>query len=510
MLSRVDLSSPGVLPEKVRAWAFALARLANVSFEFALMTLLSAMSAALCGLKHVCRPDGGIEPLTLIIFGLAPPAYGKTRVFKRAYAAHMQEDAQRLLEYLRACEDSGGGNGESGARGRRDRGPRLRSVLLQDVSRYGLVEQLQGVGETVATATHEGNLVLQSNLFRQDGLEMATSLWDGGNAVQVRRGRGGRLIAMWATMPILVLVQQDIFDEYRSGHGKHARGIGFFDRTLFVSARLQWGATSEVPLVDTSCLEEYDNVARSFLKRAHAKAASVAFDGCEASALIGATSSNGDPSAEVRDCAEGTFGGALTDGGQMEFSGSETLVLSPEAAEVYGGYGQRLSTHDFTTAHLQGTIGRRMQNELRIAGLLQGFVDEDAPISAQCIVAAHAIVDYCLSEAAQLFPPEFRRIESRVGKLSPQEKQQQRLIDDAQTILRVCRELQQLRRDLSVALCEVRERCGIYPLRFRAALAWLIDTCRVKVVGEAKRERISVVPESAFGDELHFLQVPRR
>ena len=51
MLNHVDLRAPGLLPDKVRAWVLALAKLTNVSFEFALMTLLSAMSAALCGLK---------------------------------------------------------------------------------------------------------------------------------------------------------------------------------------------------------------------------------------------------------------------------------------------------------------------------------------------------------------------------------------------------------------------------------------------------------------------------
>ncbi len=166
MFEAVSLSAPGVLPAKVRAWASALAAVANVSFEFALLTLLSAMSAAVSGSKQVRRPDGGIEALSLIVFGVAPPAYGKTRLFTRAYAAHLAEDADRLLRYMAACEEVDGDEEESkGARHRHARSPRLRSVLLQDVSRYGLVEELQGVGESVAMAT-QGTPVPQDP-FRQ-------------------------------------------------------------------------------------------------------------------------------------------------------------------------------------------------------------------------------------------------------------------------------------------------------------------------------------------------------
>lgn len=468
MLNHVDLRAPGLLPDKVRAWVLALAKLTNVSFEFALMTLLSAMSAALCGLKQVRRSDGGVEPLSIFVFGLAPPAYGKTRVFKRAYGAHMQADADRLLNYMRVCEEAEENNDAKGARRRQRRGPRLRSVLLQDVSRYGLVEQLQGVGETISIATHEGNLVLRSNLFERRGLEMATSTWDGGNSLQIRRGQGARLIAVDASMPILVLVQPDIFDDYCTQHGKHAKGVGFFDRTLFVKASSAAGI-ADMPSIDLTVLDSFDASARSFLQRGYERVTSVSADAS---------------------------------------NGRDDVILSPQAAEVYAGYVQRSRTPHFIVGHLGGAIDRSMQNVLRIASLLQEFVDEGAPISVQCVDAANSIVTYCLFEAAQVFPPEIRRIELPVSKLSPQEKQQQRLTDDAQEILRVTRELLRTRGGTSAALSDVRERCVIYPLRFRAALAWLTDTGQVTVVGDTKRERICIVADSAFGGELRALQFP--
>ena len=60
MLQQFNLQAPGVLPDPIREWAIALASKSGVSFEFALMTLLSGMSSAVCGLKVVERPDGGI------------------------------------------------------------------------------------------------------------------------------------------------------------------------------------------------------------------------------------------------------------------------------------------------------------------------------------------------------------------------------------------------------------------------------------------------------------------
>jgi len=52
----------------------------------------------------------------------------------------------------------------------------------------------------------------------------------------------------------------------------------------------------------------------------------------------------------------------------------------------------------------------------------------------------------------------------------------------------------QLRKEADVLLADVRERLGIYPLRFRAALAALEDERRVLVTGKGRDMRISIVP----------------
>lgn len=506
MFESTGLSAPGVLPVKVRVWALALAASANVSFEFALLTLLSAMSAAVSGIKHVRRPDGGVEGLSLIVFGLAPPAYGKTRVFTRAYAAHMAEDADRLMRYLAACEEAEDAGGSKGGQDRHAPRPRLRSVLLQDVSRYGLVEELQGLGESVALATHEGNIVLRSNLFQDDGLEMATSLWDGGGSLRIRRGRGRLLVAMGASMPMLVLVQRDIFETYRKNHGRHAKGIGFFDRTLFVNAALGGGGYQIMPPVDIDCLADFDALVRGFLRRANMRES-------EASQIKGALLSGSSDGVHFDDASEATDGTKERDGTASSKLGEQVgsvmrdeLTLTYEAANVYSDIAHSSCNRGFWLSDLQGAIGRSMQQVLRIAGLLQTFDNEDLPVSVQAVVGANAIVDFCLHQAADLFPSDFCQYKAPVVKPSTFEKQQQRLVEDAQSILRITRQLMQLRGEHAVAISDVRERFGFYAARFSAALAWLKDTGQVTVEGKRKREKIVIMPQSVFGNVLPLLQ----
>lgn len=516
MYKDVDLKSPGILPEKIRGWALALSQSLSVSFEIALLTLLSAMSSALCGLKVIRRPDGGLESASLIVFALAPPAYGKTRLFKRAFSAHMEEDADRLRAYLRANDELERDAEKRGASARRVRPARLRSVLLQDCSRYGLVEELSGVGESVAMATHEGNLILGSDLFRKNGLEMATSLWDGGNSVQVRRGRGTRLIAMEATMPIMVMVQNNIFDDYLATHGKHAASIGFFDRTLFICAEAGSVPVDVPPAVDDSCLVAFDDQARAYLRRTHVRAVASVNGSLEQVADGGAADNERDDApGNVTEEPEISASEITTDLVSHSVAGPDTrleeMALSSEAAEVFAGLCHQARNRGVWLAHLQGATSRAMQNVIRMAGLLQAFDDERVPISSQAILAANAIEDYCLGQASMVFPPEFKRIEPAVTKLSTHDKQKRRLDEDGQMILQVAGELMRLRGGQSLALSEVRERCGIYPLRFRAALARLIDAGSVSVVGEGKQERISVLASmSVFGSESSAIRFVRQ
>jgi len=139
-----------------------------------------------------------------------------------------------------------------------------------------------------------------------------------------------------------------------------------------------------------------------------------------------------------------------------------------------------------------------MQNVIRIAGLIQAFVDENAPISAQAMFAGFAIVQFSLVEFSRIFAPEPVQLKPikpiKPFKLTVQQRTFQRQVDDCRTILKVIYGLCSLRDEASALLSEVRDRCGIYPLRFRAAFARLVDEGSVLLEVEGKEERVSIKP----------------
>ena len=61
----------------------------------------------------------------------------------------------------------------------------------------------------------------------------------------------------------------------------------------------------------------------------------------------------------------------------------------------------------------------------------------------------------------------------------------------------------QLRKEADVPVSDVRERLGIYPLRFRAGLALLEDEARVLLTGKGREMRISIVPSNTGNPAPH-------
>lgn len=499
MLQQFNLQAPGVLPDPIREWAIALASKSGVSFEFALMTLLSGMSSAVCGLKVVERPDGGIEQTSLIVFAQAPPAYGKTRLFKQVFKAHQAMDVKRLSAYiaasLHARKHGGGGSDDN-----QYVEPRLRLTTLQDTSKFGLLEVIAGIGESVSLATHEGNLILNSNLFRSDGLEMATTLWDGEGTIQTNR-RGKVMIAMNATANMLVMVQADVREAYCKKHGEHARGIGFFSRALFVNAPV-WGNAPFQPVeCQEDCLLDYHDRVERFLVRKFAR--------IEA-ASAPSRSSKAEPLVATEDAESATEGyEAAADVTAVDrFSADpEVMVLTPQAANLYFELQREVQANWSGHLYMRDAVGRAMQNVLRIAGNMQAFIDDEAPVSAGVMHAAYLVVDFCLAQFSAVFPPEpikFAPIKPIRIKMSAQQRAAQRLHEDAQAIVEGVSALCQLRKEAEVLLGDVRERLGIYPLRFRAALAALEDEGRVLLTAKGRDMRISIVPSGSVSPASHL------
>ena len=497
MLQNFNLQAPGVLPEPIREWAIALAIKSGVSFEFALLTLLSGMASALCGLKVVERPDGGVEQTSLIVFAQAPPAYGKTRLFKQVFKAHQAMDVKRLSAYIAASlrvrkRGSGGPDGNECVV------PRLRLSTLQDTSKFGLLEVIAGIGESVSLTTHEGNLILNSNLFRSDGLEMATTLWDGEGTIQTNR-RGKVMIAMNATANMLVMVQADVREAYCKKHGEHARGIGFFSRALFVNAPAWANAPFQQPEFHEDCLADYHDRVEGFLTRKFARmeAASMPSTMQNPGAKTEPLAANEDAEAET-----GAHEETAGVGDEARLLDPEAMALSPQAANLYYELQRDLQVHWSGHHYMQDALGRAMQNVLRIAAIMEAFVDDEAPVSAGALNSAYLVVHFCLTQFSTVFPPEpikFAPFKPIRIKASAQQRAAQRLREDAQAIVDGVCALCQLRKEADVLLADVRERLGIYPLRFRAALATLEDEGRVLVTGKGRDMRISIVPSSGVG-----------
>lgn len=493
MLQQFNLQSPGTLPDPIRDWSNALAFKSGVSFEFALMTLLSGMASAVSGLKVVERPDGGVEQTSLIVFAQAPPAYGKTRLFKQVFKAHKAMDVARLSAHIAASMQArrrrpGASNASVYVE------PRLRLTTLQDTSKLGLLEVIAGIGEAVSLTTHEGNLILNSNLFRGDGLEMATALWDGEGMIQTNR-RGKAMIAMNATANILVMVQSDVCKAYCRKHGEHARGIGFFSRTLFVNAPA-WGTTPLQPAeCQEACLLDYHDRVQHFLTRKFARMEAASTP----SIFMQGPGAGAEPVESGEDGGAGTerhedLAKAATE--EVSFD-PEVMALTPQAANRYFELQRELQGRWSGHLHMQDALDRAMQNVLRIAGIMQAFVDGDAPVSAGAMNAAYLVVDFCLVQFSTVFPPEPIKLAPfkpfRI-KVSAQQRASQRVREDAQAIVDGVCTLCQLRKEADVLLGDVRERLGIYPLRFRAALAALGDEGRVLMTGKGRDMRISIVP----------------
>ena len=496
MFQNFSLQTPGVLPDHVREWAISLSIQSGVSFEFALMTLLSAMASAVCGLKVVERPDGGIEQTSLIVFAQAPPAYGKTRLYKHVFKAHQAMDVKRLSAFIAATNQVRKG-GSRGSASSDDVALRLRLTMLQDTSKFGLLEVIQGIGESVSLSTHEGNLILNSNLFRNDGLEMATTLWDGEGTIQTNR-RGKVMIAMKATANILVMVQSDVREAYCTKHGEHARGIGFFSRTLFVNAPA-WGSAPFYPITfGEDCLADYYDRVQTFLSRK--------FDRMErASLLLTATPGSGAGVDDLNAVEGGASEAGEVEQGSADITADEPLLdqevlaLSPEAASLYFELQQELQRNWSGHLYMQDALGRAMQNVLRIAGIMQAFGDDGAPVSAAVLNAAYHVVDFCLGQFSAVFPPEpikFAPYKPIRIKVSAQQRAALRVREDAQAIVDGVCTLCQLRKEADVPVSDVRERLGIYPLRFRAGVALLEDEGRVLLTGKGREMRISIIPSS--------------
>lgn len=475
-------------PEYMQELAYAIAIKLDVDIEMALATLLSGMAAAVHGLKGVKRPDDGFEPLSFFSVVLAGPTTGKTRTHKLVHRAHNAEDVRRYQDYQRAKKGKGTksakvrgaaselatdtprdavvADASSGlvlvdttkqsahpVSGEANDDPRLRWVIIQNSTNRGLIEAVEGVGEASSMSSHEGQNLLNSDVFKRH-LETANILFEGNDKAMLTRANGDFVMAADATLVILAMVQPDIFDHYFQKHGKQARDIGFLARILFT--RLPHFRTPIYPSVQVSddCLDNYEKQVTAYLEAQRLK-----------------------------------LEAGITD--------RELMAFSPEACWLYWELAQEHKYLTNTTYwHIQDAANRAMQNVIRISAIMHAFSSQAGDIPPKTLAAAYAIVQWHLGQFAEIFPPKPLTFPPP-PKPTAHERQSQRLFDDRQSILNIIAELCLHNSQASALKSEVMTlfREHSYDARFRAALLRLVKSGEVLESGDGQETRLSIVPQ---------------
>jgi hypothetical protein len=124
-------------------------------------------------------------------------------------------------------------------------------------------------------------------------------------------------------------------------------------------------------------------------------------------------------------------------------------------------------------------------------------------ISLPTLRAAWSIVEGHLRQFSEIFPSKpFRAVSP--PQASTQQKRQQRILDDAETIMVHFRAHCETTRESSAPKSAVVTRSGLYPLRFETALIHLTDGNYLATEGSGKRARLCLGPRpfvapSVFG-----------
>ncbi|WP_329740745.1 DUF3987 domain-containing protein [Dyella sp. A6] len=414
-----------------------------------LASLEASMASAVHGIASVIHPsDGTQEPLSLFSLVVAGPTTGKSRTYRKTHQAHLEEDRRRHTSYL-AVQKGAAITHASDTKGRQ--ADRVRWVSLQNVTNRALIEALEGIGESTAVASDEGQNILSSDLFKHH-LDTCNSLYDG-SKVMLNRARGQSVIATDASLVALVMVQPDIFGTYLRKYGEYARGVGFIARTLFTIATPPQCLSLEVRPGSDSSLVQYHSRVESLLREQRARAES----------------------------------------GQVQ---REPLQFTPEASALFTSLALEQAQNTRTRyAHMEDAANRALQNVIRLAAIMHAFNGEPGHIPAATLLAAYHMVQWHLAHFSVLFPTGIHK-----GTLSAQERSyqraMQRLTDDRNAVLAIIGELCRAAQSPSAFKSEVQTlfRAHAYDSRFRAALLRLKNEGFVIETGEGKASRLSFAP----------------
>lgn len=438
------------LPEYLRELTFTIASSLDVDLGMAMSTLLSGMASGAHGVKAVLQPDGGVENLSLFHVVLSGPTTGKTRTHKLVHRAHNEHD---LFRYEAHQESKRAGSVAQP----------LRDVIQPLTNSRVLLEVLEGVGQATALSSHDAHSVLNSYFFRQQ-LGVATLLWDSDGKIVLPCTYGERLIALNASLNLLLMTQPDIFGQHLEKRGATTRSIGFLPRCLFTLVPgISSGFNGSRSGSDT-CLAEFYKDVTAYLEEQHGKQKA------------------------------GRIERAL-----VRFSPSAELLwhqLHRQCKEARG----------VEFPWIQEAMNRAMQNVTRLAGVIHAYFphrpgdtriksaeEEGAAnrdeISVPTLNAAWALGQWYLSQFRQVFPPKPLPLPPPL-KPSAHDKHLKRILEDADTIMLHFGLYCRYSGESSAPQSAVLARAGLYSMRFHSALAYLTDQKYLVVEGAGRKARL--------------------
>ena len=131
-------------------------------------------------------------------------------------------DKKSCEEKLQACWD------------RRPTAPVRKRLLINDATRAA-VKQALGIGwPSIGLFSDEAGSILTGELLRDT--PFLNSLWSG-QTIEVDRAKGDSFRIADARLSCMLMVQPKLFDDFLDRQGNHARGSGFFARTLICQPR---------------------------------------------------------------------------------------------------------------------------------------------------------------------------------------------------------------------------------------------------------------------------------
>ncbi len=221
--------------------------------------LLAAMSATAQAHVKVKLPTGG-DPKSVSLYAMtvAEPGERKTQVHRHIFKSLYQRDEIHATHYAVEMEEynlkisifesvireltrqitqatcAGNPTDELTAKLKDQKKlkplkPQSRRLIFQNASERSILDAMEGDGRSIALLGDEGEVILTSPLFSQNGF--LNKSWDGGPVI-LDRGNGVSLTARDTRTTVSIMVQGEVLRDFLQRRGQSARGSGFIARFL--------------------------------------------------------------------------------------------------------------------------------------------------------------------------------------------------------------------------------------------------------------------------------------